>query len=248
MSESRTYDSPALARLGERFGVAIRDLHTYLVESGCHGFNLVRHRSVYVAVAQVVGAIDLARAATDDIADLRERGLWFEADTVSALRQRVQSLGDHWLRAELLQEGYRGFNIIAFAGRYHALAQNVGVTNVAALTRAAVSALVSRNQYRAAGTRAELDTLLTTVQYWPRPELLHENYRGFNLVGYEDRVHAVANRLGPLSIPDTSSEDVARHTAAGCWAVAETVARAREIVDRLVEQRVRSATSPDTLS
>jgi hypothetical protein len=224
-----------LATIEARFANALGAMVTYLIDAGYGGFNLVRHANRFVAVAQTLGAIDLPRLSADAIDGFRRECLWLEDDTLPGLKRQVDALG-YRSTPELLDEGYRGFNLLAFGCRYYAVAQSLGAFDFVDAHARRLPDLIARNRCRVAATVEELRAAVDALAYWPGPELLEEGYRGFNLVGYEDHVHGVATRLGVLDLTRMQPNTIRDHAEAGAWVVADSLLAAKRAIDTLLSR------------
>jgi hypothetical protein len=210
-----------------------------LVETGYRGFNLLTHGGRYVAVSQALGAMDLCRVSSASIEEFRTQWQWFEAPTLADLKRELDACGIDWSRPELVETNYRGFNIVRYGRQYYAIAGSIGAINVSQ-EQARVSELMSRKQCCVAATLDGVRSAVDNLQYWHVPELLEQGYEGFNLVGYEEHIHAIAQALGPIDVTSTGNDERSQYIGRGFWLVADTLTSAKVAVDELRRSRASS--------
>ena len=96
------------------------------VEEGYQGFNFFKYGDRYLALAQALGPIDLHWLNTRVVTDYQNRGALIIGNSLEELRRLVDELpSDGGPRSSsgpiLLEEGYRGFNLIRYAGTTYAI-------------------------------------------------------------------------------------------------------------------------------
>jgi hypothetical protein len=185
-----------------------------LVLENCNEFNVLKYGGRYYAVPMRFGAFDLTTA---DLPALVESGDLLVADSQAGAEQlarRAPVPVDPDVPT-LVRENFRGFNIIRFGGRYHAVAQPAGAvdwaTDIPRLQ--AVGAIVSGRT--ASEAEAEIDATIRNGAYPVDPAvpfLFRESYRGFNVIVFGRRFYAVAQNVGPF---DLSTADLDALQAAG---------------------------------
>jgi hypothetical protein len=105
------------------------------VEEGYKGFNLFKYGNRYLALAQAVGAVDLHWLNTRIVTDYQKRGALIIGDSLEELRRLLDELPRDGAPQSssgpiLLEEGYRGFNLIRYAGTIYALPQAEGAFEI----------------------------------------------------------------------------------------------------------------------
>ncbi len=175
-----------------------------LVEEGYLGYNLVQWLDQYYAVPQGQGAFSEEAA---------RRGEYVSAEGPLLLKPKVEmrAIIDRELGADasptdpiLVREGYRGYNLVRFEGRTHAVAQGSGAFDVS-----------RRDQYLSAASYAELKPILDeqVIAELERqadadpntPILLEEGVNGHNLVRYGRRTYALPQDQGGFDLARVKS-------------------------------------------
>lgn len=98
-----------------------------LALGGYHGHNIVEYTGTYYAIPIALGAVDLEQAEHRDDPVIPRDG------DLEALKARlVSATADHPEDGlpRLVREGYYGFNILRFAGAYHAIPQVAGAVDL----------------------------------------------------------------------------------------------------------------------
>lgn len=139
---------------------------------------------------------------------------------------------------------FLGCNLVRFRGRFYAVPQRLGELNLTTLELGQLDSLIS------AKAKSELKNLLLLgqenyLQAWKRtlpnaegpsesPQLLQEDYRGFNLIAYEGKVWATAMATGPVDFYNTEVRK--KLVAEGRLLEARTVDGARAAVNRQLDR------------
>jgi hypothetical protein len=101
-----------------------------MVLEGYRGFNVIRWRITYYAIAQDLGPIDVTSLGSATVTDLQNARRLFLADSLQDALCQVDR-ADGQSVPELVSEGYRGFNIVAYNNRFYGLAQVLGPVDLA---------------------------------------------------------------------------------------------------------------------
>jgi hypothetical protein len=109
--------------------VFVASVHPQLVEENFHGFNLVLYLNRIYAIPQPEGAFEIKRIKSGSYSRA------FEGDSISEVKQLIRRfvgqnvlVGDRAVdyTPRLIEEGYRGFNIIGYQTHIYALLQIEG--------------------------------------------------------------------------------------------------------------------------
>ena len=93
----------------------------FLIEEGYKGYNIVSYNKIYYGLPQALGATDLTIKK-----DREKPGILTAKDQkeLKVLVDKATTENTILLHAPtLIEEGYKGYNIIAYGGKYYALAQ-----------------------------------------------------------------------------------------------------------------------------
>jgi len=166
-----------------------------LIEEGYLGYNIVQWLDRYYAVPQGQGAFSEETARRGEYVSAEGPLLLKPKVEVRAIIDREQGADTSPTEPILVREGYRGYNLVRFEGRTHAVAQGSGAFVVS-----------RRDQYLSAASYAELKPILdeqVTAEFERHadadpttPILLEEGVSGFNLVRYGRRTYALPQDQG----------------------------------------------------
>jgi putative sugar O-methyltransferase len=90
-----------------------------------NGFNIVRFKRVFYALAQDLGAIDLVIVDPKTLLQHQESGRCVIGNNPEDLKDLINKTG-YLASPNLVEEGYMGFNIVRYRHSYYALAQALG--------------------------------------------------------------------------------------------------------------------------
>lgn len=137
---------------------------------------------------------------------------------------------------ELVEEGYRQFNLVRFRGRYLGLAQSLGPLELEPLLErqgGRLAELLAGGLCIPGDSPEEIRRRLDTRSAPAVPLLVEADYRGFNTIQYGERFVGLARRLGPVDLAGLSAEALEAYQQAGLAVVAHSPAEVRARVDRL---------------
>jgi hypothetical protein len=138
----------------------------------------------------------------------------------------------YWGRPELIEEGYKGYNIILHLDKYYGMAQSLGSLDLTQMEEQILE------KYKTDGTCVvgkELDEtkrLIDTLDFKSSPELVEEGYRGFNVVRYKRDVYAISLSLGPVDLPEIEASVLKRYQEGRQVLIASTIAEVKEAIDQ----------------
>lgn len=119
----------------------VDDLQVELVEQGYSGFNLVRYRSKFYALAQTLGPLNLTQVDYDTLRVYQENYQCFIANSLGEVKRLIDQS-----RGELIESNYLGFNLIYYRGKFYALAQTLGNIDLTKTSEASLSQYQVSNQ------------------------------------------------------------------------------------------------------
>jgi hypothetical protein len=110
------------------------------VEEGYEGFNLFKYDDGYLALAQALGPVDLHWLNTRVVNDYQNRGALIVGKSLEELKRLIDELpSDGGPRNSsgpiLLEEGYRGFNLITYDRTIYAIPQAEGAFELERIRR-----------------------------------------------------------------------------------------------------------------
>jgi hypothetical protein len=110
------------------------------VEEGYQGFNLFKYDDGYLALAQALGPVDLHWLNTRVVNDYQNRGALIVGKSLEELKRLIDELpSDGGPRNSsgpiLVEEGYRGFNLITYDRTIYAIPQAEGAFELERIRR-----------------------------------------------------------------------------------------------------------------
>jgi len=197
-----------------------------LMEEDYYSFNIVFYQDKYYALAKDLGSIDFSRITSNMREHYVQNNRCFIAESFEQAKEFVDKL------PELIDEDYKGFNFVRYKGRFYAVLRLLGDVD---LTKLKASVL---KKYQISGQCFVEDSLeqLRSVVDYNLPELMEEGYRGFNIVGYKDKFHAVSQLLGPV---DFTVDSVNRKNKDSKWLVDDSYNQVKNLVDQVQDNLVK---------
>ena len=109
-------------------------------EEGYKGFNLFKYGDRYLALAQALGPVDLHWLNTRVVKDYQDRNTLIFGSSLEELKRVLNQLPtpaglDSLSTPTLLEEGYRGFNLIGYDKRIYAIPQEEGAFEIERIKR-----------------------------------------------------------------------------------------------------------------
>lgn len=213
------------------------------IEAEHRSFKLVHREGQLYALAKIPEVQDPSQLAAEAIPELEAKGMCFCADTVAeawiAIARNLcpctEEVNPDATRTppQLIEEGFKGFNLIAYEGRMFALDQNLGPMDLASLPAARVVELSGMEQVHVADSLEEAKRWVEELQDRLQPRSLEPPYRGFNLVAYRGSIWAVAHTLEQLDLVALEEGDLEDHQRADRIFLASSVEEARRWIDRI---------------
>ncbi len=158
-------------------------------------FNLIQYGKRFLAISRTLGEVDIASAAEEELKKYKERGLCAEADDPAEVKRLVDDLSH--LYPELVEEGYRGFNIIAYNRCFYAVSQDAGPMDLKALDNDRLKELKRSGRCVIAGTR-EKARLLVDLLFTRKFEALEReaSEKGLRIEALESELAALKAMQG----------------------------------------------------
>ncbi len=165
-----------LNELLKTIGTEISPCFSPVLWDSYKGFNLIRYGDRFFAMSQALGNIDITSVSESELNKYKGLGLCAEAKDPIGTKNIVDGLSH--LFPELVEEGYRGFNIIAYKRMFYAFSQELGPTDLRAVEKQRLKELIKTSKCVIAKTHQsakELIDLLSARQ--ARKELMTLNQK-----------------------------------------------------------------------
>jgi hypothetical protein len=131
-----------------------------LVRSGYCGYNVVQYRDQWIAVAELLGPVDLPALSWTDFSQLEDEGFCVTGPSLAGV---LAAVANSPRSLELLQIGYRGFNLVRLGPRYVALAEALGPVDLLTTPAAMLEQWITRG---ACVVSESLEELKARVDSW----------------------------------------------------------------------------------
>lgn len=211
-----------------------------LVEEGYRGRNIVFYRGQYAAIAQSLGPLHLQEMDKATLDGYRRRGLVVEDASLDALKEQLNIL-PFSPGPDLVEEGYRGYNLVRYEDTVYALAQVLGPFDVTTADGATLEGLEASHRCFRGNSLEQVKERIDASPYRPTPELIEEDFCGYNLVRYEDCVYGLSLSLGPFDLTSASPERLTALTHEGLCVVGRLP---EEVRARLLASAAKRRPSP----
>jgi SAM-dependent methyltransferase len=215
-----------------------------LLESDFLGFNLLAYDGGWYGVATVLGSVDLAHLSEEQWAEWRAQGLILVESSQEALKRRIASL-EVLPSPVLVESDYHGYNLLRYRDRAYGLALTAGSRDLAALSPQELAVLEQQQLCVVDRSVDLLKRRILLADYRFSPELVEENYRGFNLVRYRAEAYALAVALGPFDLTQEPPERLAECGKQGSCLIAPTVDALKDIIEAGLPTREASRATPE---
>jgi hypothetical protein len=207
------------------------------IEEGYKGFNILHFGDLYVAVAHVLGPMDLTRLDKPTLSQYQADGHLVIANSLEEAKQLVDQWESEQTVTKLLEANYRGFNIITYRGQFYALAQALGPMDLTELDERKLDEYqifcAQTHKCAIANTLEEAKELIDQLYQPAFPELVEEGYKGFNIVAYSDKFYAVAQDIGPVDINQVTEQILNEYQQRDKLAIGNSLEEARQLVDQI---------------
>jgi len=166
-----------------------------LLQEGYFGFNLVSFSGKVFAVRQALGPIDFCTVDLESLIANKNCFVGASLDSIKGWIRSTNSLKELISSSkfpQLLQEGYFGFNLVGFNGKVFAVRQALGSID---FCTADLESLIAKENCFVGDSLDSVKELISSLKF---PQLIQEGYFGFNLVGFNGKVFAIRQSLGPI--------------------------------------------------
>jgi ubiquinone/menaquinone biosynthesis C-methylase UbiE len=165
--------------------------------------------------------------------------LTLELDAAPALLPREAELCRRFaafLRASvtyMVEANFQGYNLVRHDGQFYGLSLSLGAIDLSRTPADRVQDLQQRRLCFVADDLEGLKKQIAACAFRGAPELIEQNYRGFNLVAFQDKFIALACSLGAVDLGSTEPAVLQGWQDWGTAVVATSVEALKEAVDRL---------------
>ncbi len=98
----------------------------YIVEQGYKEFNILMYKGRLYGLAQKLGCVGLSTVNGHTLEELQQNGTCVIGNSLEEVKQLIEQLHTNKIETRLVEEDYKGFNIISRGGKIYGLAQSEG--------------------------------------------------------------------------------------------------------------------------
>jgi len=197
-------------------------------------FDLVRYRNRVYAIHKTLGLVDLTRDEKRILQEHQECGKCIVGNSLDGVRQLVERIG--YVAPELIEKSYKEFNIVLYRGKYYALAQSIGVVDFCQIKEEELKKYEETKKSFIANSLVEAKALVDQLTDFSAVNLIEESYRGFNIVLYGDKYHALSQDLGRIDFITISEAELHEYRNKGKYIIGNSYYEAKRYVDEIVFQ------------
>jgi len=218
-----------MTRLVDELGYSATPLP---IQEGYKDYNILKYHRDFYGFAQSLGHMDISQVEPSTLDRLQEAGTCMLANSADEVRRMIDAVAP-LLPPRLIEEGYKAFNLLQHNGRFYGVAQLLGPMELRELDD------TTKAEYRRNGTLfiaeslEEVKRLVDEYGVEPPPKLVEEGYRGFNILLWHDKHHALAQSLGPLDLPELDEDALRLFQDIDKYVIADTIAEAKRLIDGL---------------
>lgn len=133
-----------------------------LVQEDYNGFNIVSCAGKFYGISQEIGPVNIQKLSVDGIDNLRRSRQWIVGRSIFEVKQSI----DAWPASpRLVQEDYKGFNLVQFRGVVYALDRAWGPIDVRAIPPDLLSRCIAADSAESA--RCAIDSAAPTKRQEP---------------------------------------------------------------------------------
>jgi hypothetical protein len=213
------------------------------IETEQQGFHFVFHEGKVYALAHTLDVREPHRLEPETLRKLEVKGLCFRRDSAAeawvaiarSFRAGFEAAAARTNVAtpQLVEQGYREFNLVAYVGKVVAVAQCLGPIDLPILQPAELVELRGKEQIYVADSTEQAKHWIEQRHERLQPRLIAPAYKEFNLVAYRGSVWALAQALGPLDLTTLPAADLEEHQRSGRIFVASSAEEARCSIDKV---------------
>jgi len=202
-----------------------------LVEESYKGFNILRYGDQYIAVGQALGPVDLRRLTPRMVNDFQARGGIAIGNSLDEVKQLVSQFplaqrSDNASGPILVEEGYKGFNLLRYGEKIYAISQGEGAFEIDRIKKNDYSGWFSGDSLDEIKRHLDQVSVEQLKQTIPVPVLIEAGYRGFNLVRYGQKIYAIPQGEGAFEIERIGNNGYSR------WFGGSSSGEVRRLIDQ----------------
>ncbi len=200
-----------------------------LVIEGYRGYNILKCNGRFYCLAQIEGAFSLRKF---------KRGRYkhcFEAETLEEAKRLAEEHEVKHIVPVLVEEGYRGFNVIMYGDTFYAIPQDEGAFDVDR---------VNNNGYTIVFSSANMEELKKMVDE-NAPELakkraveetkpvLEQTYYNYNILSYNGKFIGIPQYIGDIDVTEVDMNALEQ-----CYIVCNTMDEVKCEIEKVVKKKL----------
>lgn len=155
---------------------------------------------------------------------------WILIDIPVADRSRLH-IPEHLAhRVIAIENNFHGFNLLLLDNSYHAIAGSLRDIDLTSIEPSTLNEYATSGKYLAGATLDDVKNSILSKGLCGLPELVEENFHGFNILKYEQRYHAIAMSLGSVDFISCSSFELEEYGKWGKYLASDSIEILHELI------------------
>jgi hypothetical protein len=201
------------------------------VEAGFKGFNIFQYGDRFLALAERLGPVDLHWLNTRIVNYFQAQGGFVIGDSLNELKHLLSQFpqaqpSDDAPSSILVEEGYKGFNLLGYGEKIYAIPQGEGAFEIDRIKKNNYSRWFSGGSLDEIKRRLDQVSIEQRKENIPVPVLIEAGYRGFNLVRYGQKIYAIPQGEGAFEIERIGNNGYSR------WFSGSSSGEVRRLIDQ----------------
>jgi hypothetical protein len=132
---------------------------------------------------------------------------------------------------KMIEAGYKGYNIVYYKDRYYALSISLGPVDLPTTTEKILKGYLEEGTCVESLSFKEIKRQIDEANFFPTPQLIEANYKGYNIGAYRKKYYALASTLGPIDLTRISEEELRIFQNNRTIAIADSLKNVKRVVD-----------------
>jgi hypothetical protein len=138
---------------------------------------------------------------------------------------------------KMIEAGYKGYNIVYYKDRYYALSISLGAFDLTTTTEKTMKGYLEEGMCVVSQSFEDIKHQIDKANIFPTPQLIEENYKGYNIGAYRRKFYALAIALGPIDLTNLPDDQLKIFQNNMKCAVADSLEEVRQIVDGYMQTK-----------
>ncbi len=204
---------------------------------------LAFHKDNHLIIPRLRKEIESLTTKLVEIQDIIESSKNYDFSFVSQCEKRFTSVSksvfSHVQPPLLVEEGYKGFNIILYQHKFHALSQDLGSIDISNLGKEKRREYQNNSKYTVGERTDETKFLIDRLVFKDKIKLIEEGYNGFNIVLFGDKYYAISQDLSPQDLTTMDESMLINYQKSNNCFMGNTIFEVKYFLERLCCQQLQ---------